>query len=165
VSDLVTIGYPDATTARQVLQALDRLPVEGAIDVHDAEIANGGPTGRWSTALDSPGRAGNRRERADRRPDRHAALRAAARGSVGRGRRGDPRRPAGPRSTTTSSNISDDPSRREAPQYLLANVATPETVLATLGQHSGRVLQSTLSAEAEQRLCGALQGRTPDQGR
>ena len=46
MSDLVTIGYPDVATAREVLHALDRLQVERSVDPEDAVIVERDAGGR-----------------------------------------------------------------------------------------------------------------------
>jgi uncharacterized membrane protein len=167
VSDLVTIGYPDAATARQVLHALDRLQVESAIDVQDAVIVERLPDGQvdvhpWihQAVLETAASAlfGGLIGTLLLAPLLGVALGAAA---------------GATRAALQDLGIPDDfieQLGRSLPAggvaiILLADVTQPETVLATLAQHGGRVVQSSLTTEAEQRLRRAVQGGASDHDR
>ncbi|MGZ5397895.1 MAG: DUF1269 domain-containing protein [Mycobacterium sp.] len=167
MSDLVTIGYPDAATARQVLHALDRLQMESAIDVQDAVIVEQRPDGTvgvqpWihQAALETAASAlvGGLIGTLLFAPLLGVALGATA---------------GATRAALVDLGIPDDFIQQLGHSLpaggvaiiLLADVIQPETVLTTLAQHGGRVVQSSLTTEGEQRLRRAVQGDASDHDR
>jgi uncharacterized membrane protein len=161
VSELVTIGYPDVETAREALRSFDRLQVEGRVDVEDAVIVERGADGRvtlhpWihQGLLETGASAlvGGLIGTLFLAPLLGAALGAAA---------------GATRATLVDLGIPDDfmgrlgstlPPGSAAVMVLLSSGA-PEQVLAQVQREGGRVIQTSLSTEAERGLQAVRQAR------
>ena len=161
VSELVTICYPDVATAREALRSLDRLQVEGEVAIEDAVIVERGADGQvtlhpWiqQGLLETGASAlvGGLIGTLFLAPLLGAALGAAA---------------GATRAALVDLGIPDDfmgrlgstlPPGSAAVMVLLSDGA-PEQVLAQLQRDGGRVVQTSLSTEAERRLEAVRQSR------
>ena len=154
MSELVTIGYPDVATATEALRLLDRLQVEGAVDLEDAVIVERGADGRvtlhpWihQGLLETGASAlvGGLIGTLFLAPLLGAALGAAA---------------GATRAALVDLGIPDDFMSQlgstlppgSAAVMVLFSSAAPKQVLEQLQRDGGRVVQTPLSTEAERRL-------------
>ncbi len=161
MSELVTVGYPDVATAREVLRSLDRLQVEGVVDVEDAVIVDRGADGRVTVQpwihqglLETGASAlvGGLIGTLFLAPLLGTALGAAA---------------GATRAALVDLGIPDDfmgqlgstlPPGSAAVMVLMTSAA-PEQVLARLKRDGDRVVRTSLSTEAERRLQAVRQSR------
>ena len=159
MSDLLTIGYPDTETAREVLCSLDDLQVHRkALQVHDAVVLQRRPDGRvdierWvhPAALETGASAliGGIIGSLLFAPLLGAALGAAA---------------GATRAALADLGIPDDYMQQlgqslpvgSAAVILLADVTSPDPVLAALSRPGSTVLRTSLNAAGDQRLRAAL---------
>ena len=161
MSELVTIGYPDVQTAREALRTLDRLQVEGVVDLEDAVIVERGAEGQVSLqpwihqGLMEAGASalvGGLIGTLFLAPLLGTALGAAA---------------GATRAALVDLGIPDDFMARlgstlqpgSAAVMVLMTGKAPEQVLAQLQRDGGRMVQTSLSTEADRRLEVVRQSR------
>jgi uncharacterized membrane protein len=163
MSDLIAVAYPDRTTAENVRNELGRLTREHVIEIEDAVVAT---------------------READGRVKLHQAVNPAGAGAAGGALWGGligliflaPLLGAaiGAGLGAASGALTDlgieDNLMRDLGQNLpeggaalivLVRQVTPDKVIPRISQHGGKVLQSSLSNEAEERLQEALSTSAP----
>jgi uncharacterized membrane protein len=158
MSDLIAVAYPDRATAENVRNELARLTREHVIEIEDAVVATREPDGRVKL---------------------HQAVNPAGAGAAGGALWGGligliflaPLLGAaigagvGAASGALTDLGIDDNLMKELGQsvpeggaalFVLVRQVTPDKVIPRISQYGGKILQSSLSDEAEQRLQEAL---------
>jgi uncharacterized membrane protein len=165
MSDLIAVAYPDRATAEQVRAELGRLTREHVIEIADAVVVTRQPDGKVKlhqtvnpTGSGAAGGAlwGGLIGLIFLAPLLGAAIGAAA-GAAG--------------GALTDLGIEDNFMKElghslpegGAALFVLVRQVTPDKVLPRISQYGGKVLQTSLSNESEQRLQEALDATTAAQ--
>src|SRR3954452_2398905 len=162
MSNLVAIAYPDRETAEQVRHALVEMQKERIVEMEDLAVVTRSPEGKvklhQSTSLAGAGATGGALWGGligllFLAPLLGAAVRAAAGGAAG-----------------AASDVGvDDTFMKElgaklqeggAAVIVLVRRSTPDKVLPRIREYGGHVLQTSLSADAEEDLRAALGEQT-----
>jgi uncharacterized membrane protein len=158
MSDLIAVAYPDRPTAERVRTELARLTREHVIEIEDAVVATREPNGKVKlhqavnpTGSGAAGGAlwGGLIGLIFLAPLLGAAIGAAA-GAAG--------------GALTDLGIEDNFMKelgqslpdRGAALFVLVRQVTPDKVIPRISQYGGKIIQTSLSNESEQRLQEAL---------
>jgi uncharacterized membrane protein len=163
MSDLIAVAYPDRETAEKVRMELARLTREHVIEIEDAVVASREPNGKIKlhqtvnpAGAGAAGGAlwGGLIGLIFLAPLLGAAIGAAAGAASG---------------ALTDLGVEDDFMRElgqslpegGAALFVLVRRVTADKVLPRISEYGGKVLQSSLSDESEQRLQEALDAGAP----
>ena len=160
MSNLIAIGYPDVTTARNVSAELAQLTKEQAIVLDDMVVVERRADGKIKLPpVDEHGRRRSRGRRAVGRPHRPDLPSPAARhgGGCRGGRRGGAVTDVGV-DDKFMKGLGEHLKEGGAAIVVLVRQSTPDKVLPRISQFGGEVIQSSLDNETEAHLQDALGG-------
>jgi uncharacterized membrane protein len=159
MSDLVAIAYPDQATAEKVRQTLGRLSIERVIELADAVVVTRGENGKVklhqtirpaAEGATSGALWGGVIGLLFLAPLLGAAIGAAAGGAAGAGA------DVGV-NDQFMKELGQELTPGTAALIVLVNSSTPDKVLPRVQEFGGKVMQTSLSEEAEARLREALE--------